>query len=66
MSVILTCGHKAKGDEDGISISTKAYTREKNKAVDYKTVCINCFQVYENEDLILLNEEECIKWLNKK
>ena len=65
MSVIFTCGHKAKNDEDGVTISTKAYTRENNRAIDYRTVCSNCYQVYEMEDLILLNEADEARWLNE-
>ena len=63
MTVIFTCGHKAEDEEDGHTISTKAYTRENNRAIDYRTVCNNCYQVYENEDLILFGEADCEKWL---
>ena len=64
MTVIFTCGHKAKEDEDGHIISTKAYSRENNRAVDYRTVCDNCYQVYENEDLVLFGEADVAKWLD--
>ena len=63
MSVVFTCGHKAEDEEDGFTISTKAYTRENNRAIDYRTVCNRCYQVYENEDLILYGEADCEKWL---
>ena len=63
MTTIFTCGHKANDDENGWTISTKAYTRENNRAVDYRTVCNNCYQVYEIEDLILFGEAAEEKWL---
>ena len=63
MSVIFTCGHKAKEDEDGHTISTKAYTRENNKAIDYRTVCDNCYRIYDEEDMILYGEAAIEKWL---
>ena len=63
MSVIFTCGHVAKEDEDGHTISTKAYTRENNRAVDYRTVCNNCYHVYDSEDLILYNDDAVKMWL---
>ncbi len=66
MSVIFTCGHKAREDEDGHAISTKAYSRENNRGVDYRTVCNNCYNVYENEDLILFSKAEEEKWLEGK
>ena len=65
MTVIFTCGHMAREDEDGHSISTKAYSRENNRAIDYRTVCNNCYHVYDNEDLILLNEADEARWLNE-
>ena len=65
MTVIFTCGHKAKEDENGHTISTKSYSRENNRAIDYRTVCNNCYHVYDNEDLILLNEADEARWLNK-
>jgi len=65
MTVIFTCGHMAREDEDGHTISTKAYSRENNRAIDYRTVCNNCYHVYENEDLILLNEADEARWLNE-
>ena len=65
MTVIFTCGHMAREDEDGHTISTKAYSRENNRAIDYRTVCNNCYHVYENEDLILLNEADEVRWLNE-
>ena len=64
MSVIFTCGHEARNDEGGRTISTKAYTRENNRAVDFRTVCNNCYQVYEEENLILFGEAAEEKWLN--
>jgi len=64
MTDIFTCGHKAEDEEDGFTISTKAYTRENNRAVDYRTVCNKCYQVYEMEDLILLGEADEAKWLD--
>jgi hypothetical protein len=64
MTVIFTCGHKAKNDEDGWTISTKAYTRENNRAVDYRTVCNNCYVVYEMEELVLFGEADVAKWLD--
>jgi hypothetical protein len=63
MTVIFTCGHKAKDDEDGWTISTIAYTRENNRAVDYRTVCDNCYRIYEEEDMILFGEAAIEKWL---
>ena len=54
---------KAKDDEDGWTISTKAYTRENNRAVDYRTVCNNCYHVYEIEELVLFGEADVEKWL---
>ena len=65
MTVIFTCGHKAKEDENGHTISTKSYSRENNRAIDYRTVCNNCYHVYDNEDLILLNEADEARWLNE-
>ena len=65
MTVIFTCGHMAREDEDGHTISAKAYSRENNRAIDYRTVCNNCYHVYENEDLILLNEADEVRWLNE-
>ena len=65
MSVIFTCGHMAREDENGHTISTKSYSRENNRAIDYRTVCNNCYHVYDNEDLILLNEADEARWLNK-
>ena len=65
MSVIFTCGHMAREDENGHTISTKSYSRENNRAIDYRTVCNNCYHVYDNEDLILLNEADEARWLNE-
>lgn len=65
MTVIFTCGHMAREDEDGHTISTKAYSRENNRAIDFRTVCNNCYYVYDNEDLILLNEADETRWLNE-
>ena len=66
MTAIFTCGHKANDDVYGWTISTKAYTRENNRAVDYRTVCNNCYHVYEEEDLILFGEAAEEKWLNEE
>lgn len=64
MTTIFTCGHKAKDDEGGRTISTKAHSRENNRSVSYRTVCNNCYRVYEEEDLILFGEAAEEKWLN--
>jgi hypothetical protein len=64
MTTIFTCGHKAEEGEDGFTISTKAYSRDNNRAVDYRTVCNKCYQVYEEEDLILFGEAAEAKWLD--
>jgi len=63
MTTIFTCGHKGKPDDDGWSISTKAYTRENNRAIDYRTVCSQCYYVYDDEDMILYGEAAIEKWL---
>jgi len=64
MTTIFTCGHKAKNEDDGgHAISTIAYTRENNRAVDYRTVCDNCYRIYEEEDMILFGEAAIEKWL---
>ena len=64
MTVIFTCGHKARDAEDeGHTISTKTYTRENNRAIDYRTVCDNCYRIYD-EELILLGEADAAKWLD--
>lgn len=63
MTTIFTCGHKANDDENGWTISTKAYTRENNRAVDYRTVCNKCFHIYDSEDLILYSDDDVGKWL---
>ena len=62
MTVIFTCGHKAEDDEDGWTISTKAYTRENKRAVDYRTVCNRCYHVYETEGLVLYGEADVKEW----
>ena len=62
MTVIFTCGHKAKDDEDVFVISSKAY-KKNEKAVEYRTVCSNCYRVFEEEERILFSESEVIKWL---
>jgi len=65
MTTIFTCGHKAKNEDDeGHAIATKAYTRENNKAIDYRTVCNNCYRIYEEEDMILFGEAAIEKWLD--
>ena len=64
MSVIFTCGHMAREDENGHTISTKTYTRENNRAIDYRTVCDNCYRIYDDEELILLGEADAAKWLD--
>jgi hypothetical protein len=63
MTVIFTCGHKAEDEEEGFVISTKAYSRKSERAVEYRTVCSNCYRVFEEEDRILFSESEVIKWL---
>ena len=64
MTTIFTCGHRAKNEDDeGHAIATKAYTRENNRAVDYRTVCNNCYHVYEMEELVLFGEADVAKWL---
>jgi hypothetical protein len=65
MSLIFTCGHKGTPDDNGFTISSKAFTRENNKAVDYRTVCRQCYNFYEAEDLILFGEAAEEKWLNE-
>ena len=64
MTTIFTCGHKAEEEEDGFTISTKAYSRDNNRAVDYRTVCEKCYYVYEEEGLILFGEAAEAKWLD--
>ena len=65
MTTIFTCGHKAKDvDDEGHAIATKAYTRENNKAIDFRTVCDNCYCVYEEENMILFGEAAIEKWLD--
>jgi len=63
MTVIFTCGHKAKDEEEGFVISTKAYSRKNERAVEYRTVCINCYSFFEEEGRILYSESEVIEWL---
>ena len=63
MSVIFTCGHEATDVEEGYTISIKTYSRENSKAVDYRTVCGNCYHVYELEDMILYGEKDMMEWL---
>ena len=65
MTTIFTCGHKAKDvDDEGHAITTKAYTRENNKAIDFRTICDNCYRIYEEEDMILFGEAAIEKWLD--
>ena len=65
MTTIFTCGHKAKVvDDEGHAIATKAYTRENNKAIDFRTICDNCYRIYEEEDMILFGEAAIEKWLD--
>ena len=64
MTTIFTCGHKAEEGEDGFTISTKAFSRDNNRAVDYRTICNKCYHVYEEEDLILFGEAAEAKWLD--
>ena len=46
MTVIASCGHKLKDDEDEIKIVMKEVTRENTLATSYRTVCKECFTKY--------------------
>lgn len=60
--IILSCGHKAteKDGEDGMGISVKVadQARDGSPAISYRRVCAECDRNYQDEGLIVEDEEE--------
>jgi hypothetical protein len=61
--VFASCGHELTPEEGlGVSVRTRGYTREWDRAVDHQTLCKDCLEYYRKEDA-LLTEAEAEAWL---
>lgn len=67
MSVIASCGHKLKDEENmGNTIYVKDFDRYGKKVICYTTLCNNCLSIYREKGLELKSEQEKNNWIGFK
>ena len=64
--IIASCGHEVEHISHLRDCTVAAYTREGNRALEYTSLCKECYDWHEREGLVLHDEGEENKWVNGK
>ena len=56
--IIASCGHEVEHISHLWNCTIMAYSRENNRALEYTSLCKECYDLHENEGLVLHNEGE--------
>ena len=64
--LIASCGHKVEDTSDLLHCTVAGYTREGDRALEYTSLCKECYDWHRHEGLILHDEGEENKWSNGK
>jgi hypothetical protein len=59
----LTCFHEVEELDQSYGIYTKDLDREGNKAIGYRSVCKECKEMYNRNNLSFVTEDEAYDWL---
>ena len=62
--IIASCGHKVEDISDLRDCTVAAYTREGNRALEYTSLCKECYDWHQSEGSVLHDEGEENKWVN--
>lgn len=64
--IIASCGHKVEDISHLRDCTVAAYTREGKRALEYTSLCKECYDWRQSEGLVLHDEGEENKWVNGK
>ena len=66
MTIIASCGHEVEDISHLWDCTVAAYTREGKRALEYTSLCKECYDWREREGSVLHDEGEENKWMNGK
>lgn len=64
--IILSCGHQADELYEGYNVIAKEMDRRGEKALAYKTVCVQCMNRLLKNNELLKTDEDGFAWLKDK
>ena len=64
MTITATCGHRIPDNSDEYSVTCKDFTREGERCVTIRMLCLKCKRILMQWDDILNTEAEEQAWVN--
>ena len=61
--IIASCGHKVEDISHLRDCTVAAYTRQGKRALEYTSLCKECYDWHEREGSVFHSEDEENKWL---
>jgi hypothetical protein len=58
-----SCGHKVDDFDLIKTATTPEYNKRGERAVSYRTVCVDCYNDFKKEGALLETESDCYDWL---
>lgn len=64
MTIYASCGHVVEDMDDMYDVSVKGDTGCGAPCINYKSVCLSCYNLYKEQDMLLCNEEDEKAWMS--